>query len=103
MGWWGERERLRLMGAHLVAPQPVAGVHDEWFPTVVVLADIQAALGALVFDLQGRKQRGKGGRRCCKGRGRDAAGVWALQGTHCCTNTTPVLGAASGSLGLSRT
>lgn len=39
------------MGTHLVAPQPVARVHDERFPTVVVLPDVQAALGALIFYL----------------------------------------------------
>lgn len=65
-----------VWGAHLVAPQPVAGVHDERFPTVVVLPDVQAALGALVFYLwgggkrgvgrgkrRGRKERERGGKR----------------------------------------
>lgn len=42
-------------GAYLIAPHPVARVHDERFPTVVVLTDIQAALGALIFNLQGKK------------------------------------------------
>lgn len=41
-----------LMGAHLVPPHPVAGVHDERFSTMVVLTNVQAALGALVFYLQ---------------------------------------------------
>lgn len=43
-------------GAYLVAPHPVARVHDERFPTVVVLTDIQAAFGALIFNLQGEKK-----------------------------------------------
>lgn len=70
------------MGAHLVAPHPVAGVHDEWFPTVVVLADVQAALGALIFYLQGTgDERGRGVSWAPRARGRDPPWVWALRGT----------------------
>lgn len=73
-----------LMGAHLVAPHPVAGVHDERFPTVVVLTDVQATLGALIFYLWRRGGGGKRGRGVSwapTSRGRDLPWIWALWGT----------------------
>lgn len=47
---------LRRVLKVLVAPHPVARIHDERLPPVVVLPDVQAAVGALVLN---RSVRGR--------------------------------------------
>lgn len=36
---------------YLVAAHVVTRVHDDWLPTVVALADVQAGFGAEIFQL----------------------------------------------------